>query len=220
MACCTRCCEKQFGIDRAERDLQRYRQKGAEGITRILLAELRRWPLRGKELLDIGGGIGILAWELAEADVAGTTLVEASPAYLEVAQRECAKRSATELAKFILGDFTVVADSLPEADVVTLDRVVCCYPDAEALLSAAATRTRQLLAFTYPRDRWYVRLITLLQNLMRKMKGNPFRTFVHSPERMSSVLQRAGLVRDATRGTLAWKADLYRREVLAGAPRT
>src|SRR5215469_12897890 len=105
MACCTRCCEKQFGIDRAERDLQRYRQKGAEGITRILLTELRRWPLRGKELLDIGGGIGVVGLELADAEVASTTLVEASPAYLDVAQREVEPRSASQHTEFILGDF-------------------------------------------------------------------------------------------------------------------
>jgi hypothetical protein len=44
----------------------------------------------------------------------------------------------------------VIAGTLPDADVVTLDRVVCCYPDPEALLGAAA-KTRQVLAFTYPR---------------------------------------------------------------------
>jgi len=217
MTCCTRYCaaEIQFGSDRAERDLQRYRRRGADGITRILLTELRRWPLQGKELLDIGGGIGVVGWELGDQGLARTVLVEASPAYLEVAQREAERRSASQPAKFILGDFTLVADTLPEADVVTLDRVVCCYADAEALLRAAATRTQQLLAFTYPRDRWYVRVITAFQNLMRRMKGNAFRTFVHTPHRMSSVLERAGFVRAATRGTLFWSFDLYCSEMLA-----
>jgi len=216
MACGTRYCaaEIQFGIERAERDFERYRRRGAEDITRILLKELRRRPLRGKELLDIGGGIGVIGWELADADVASTTLVEASPAYLDVARREVERRSASRRTKFVLGDFTLVAGTLPKADVVTLDRVVCCYPDAEALLRAAATCTRQLLALTYPRDRWYVRVITSVQNLMRRMRGSAFRTFVHSPQRMSSVLESAGFVRDSTRGTLVWMVDVYQRELL------
>src|SRR5262249_33500334 len=114
--------------------------------------------------------------------------------------------------KFILGDFAVVAATLPDADVVTLDRVVCCYPDAEALLAAAARRTRQLLAISYPRDRWYVRLVIFLENWARKIKGNPFRAFVHSPRGMVFVWESAGSTRDPPRGPLAWPADLYRRE--------
>jgi magnesium-protoporphyrin O-methyltransferase len=204
----------QFGSDRAERDLRRYHRRGVKGTTRILLSELRRWPLRGKELLDIGGGIGIIGFELARANVVSSTLVEASPAYLEVARREVERLSLSHRTKCILGDFTLIAETLPQADVVTLDRVVCCYPDAEALLKAAATHTRQLLAFTYPRDRWYVRLISSLENLMRRMRGNAFRTIVHSPQRMSSVLEGAGFVRDSTRGTLVWMVDLYRKEPL------
>jgi magnesium-protoporphyrin O-methyltransferase len=145
--------------------------------------------------------------------VASTTLVEASPAYLDVAQREVESHTVSRPSKFILGDFTLVAGTLPEADIVTLDRVVCCYPDAEALLKAAATRTRQLLAFTYPRDRWYVRVATSFQNLMRRMRGSTFRTFVHFPQQMSSVLERAGFVRDSTHGTLVWMVDIYRREL-------
>jgi len=214
MACCTRYCaaETQFGTDRAASDLKRYRRRGPDRITRILLTELRRWPLRGKELLDIGGGIGVIGSELAPAVLASTTLVEASPAFLDVAQREAQARSASHSNKFVLGDFALIAGTLPDADVVTLDRVVCCYPVAEALLTAATTRTRELLAFTYPRDRWYVHMVTSFENWMRKIKGSAFRTFVHSPQRMSSVLERAGFVREATHATLVWTADLYRRQ--------
>jgi magnesium-protoporphyrin O-methyltransferase len=95
---------------------------------------------------------------------------------------------------------------------VTLDRVVCCYPDAETLLRQAAARALQLLAFTFPRNRWYVRIVFALQNLWLWLTGKSFRTFVHPPERMGSVLEAAGLVRDTRRETLVWVLDLYRRE--------
>ncbi len=114
--------------------------------------------------------------------------------------------------QFILGDFAVIAGTLPDADVVTLDRVVCCYPDGESLLREAAARTRQLLAFTYPRDRWYVRMIIALENFWRRLTGSKFRAFVHQPQRMAGALEAAGLVRDARRKAFVWILELYRRE--------
>ena len=111
----------------------------------------------------------------------------------------------------MLGDFVSLAGTVPDADVVTLDRVVCCYPDVEALLGAAAARTRRLLAFTYPRDLWPVRAVNRLQNFWRRLKGSEFRTFIHPPQRMRAVLEATGLVHAARCGTLAWTLDLYRR---------
>ena len=213
MLCCSGYCaaEAMFNRKRAERDLRRYRRGGADAITRLMLAELRRWPLEGRWLLDVGGGIGVISRELAGSGVAGATMVEASPAYLEVARREAGSQYASRPAQFILGDFAVMADTLPDADVVTLNRVVCCYPDAEALLRQAAGRARQVLAFTYPRDRWYVRTLFVLINLWQRLTGKEFRGFVHAPERMTAVLEAAGLVRSAQRETLVWMLDLYSR---------
>jgi 2-polyprenyl-3-methyl-5-hydroxy-6-metoxy-1,4-benzoquinol methylase len=207
------CCdaESQFGPKVAERDLRRYRRRGADAVTKLMLAQLRRWPLQNKQLLNIGGGIGVISAELATDAIASATLVEASPAYLEVARRELQSCYGSRSTQFLLADFARIADTLPDADVITLDRVVCCYPDAEGLLRGAAARTRQLLAFSYPRDRWYMRMITAFQNFLRRIRGNVFRTFVHPTQQMSGVLERAGLVRAATHGTLVWVVDLYCR---------
>ena len=213
MVCCTGYCaaETQFNHKVAERDLRRYRRRGADATTRLMLAELRRWPLEGRRLLDVGGGIGVISKELAGTGVASATIVEASPAYLEVARREAGSQYGTRPIQFIAGDFAVIADTLPDADVVTLDRVVCCYPNAEVLLRQAAVRARQLLAFTYPRDRWYVRTLIVLENLWLRLTGKEFRAFVHAPERMGAVLESAGLVRATRRKTLVWTLDLYHR---------
>src|SRR5260370_10034632 len=88
MVCCTGYCaaEAQFNHNVAERDLRRYRRRGADATTWLMLAELRRWPLEGRRLLDIGGGIGVISKELAGTRVAIATIVAASPAYLDVAQ--------------------------------------------------------------------------------------------------------------------------------------
>jgi hypothetical protein len=213
MVCCTGYCvaESQFNHKVAKRDLRRYRRRGADATTRLLLAELRRRPLEGRHLLDVGGGIGVISGELSDARVASAVTVEASPAYLEVAQREVGPKYGSRPTQFVLGDFAVIAGTLPDADVVTLDRVVCCYPDPEALLGAAAAKTRQVLAFTYPRDRWYVRTMFAFGNFWLRLTGKKFRAFVHGPEQMAAVLEAAGLVRATQRKTLVWMLDLYQR---------
>lgn len=214
MACCTGYCaaETQFDGKVAERDLRRYRRRGADVSTRLLLDELRRWPLEGRRLLDVGGGIGVISAELADTGVASVTMVEASPAYLEVARREIGSRYGLRPTQFILADFAAMAGTLPDADVVTLDRVVCCYPDGEALLREAAARTRQLLAFTYPRNRWYIRMMIALENFWRRLTGNKFRSFVHPPQLMEAALAAAGLVCDTRRETFVWVLELYGRK--------
>ena len=127
-------------------------------------------------------------------------------------RREPGNLRATKLGNHdILGNFAVIAGALPDADVVTLDGVVCCYPDAEALLREAAGRARQLLTFTYPRDRWYVRTLIVMENFWLWLTGKKFRAFVHAPNRMEAVLEVAGLVRTTRRETLIWTFDLYRR---------
>jgi 2-polyprenyl-3-methyl-5-hydroxy-6-metoxy-1,4-benzoquinol methylase len=211
MVCCTGYCAAEAQFDRkvAERDLRRYRRRGADKTTRLMLEELRRWPLDGRHLLDVGGGIGVISRELADTRLASTTIVEVSPAYSEVARREVGAPSRS--TQFVLGDFAVIAGTLPNADVVTLDRVVCCYPNAEALLVAAAARAQQVLAFTYPRNRWYVRTMFALGNFWLRLTGKKFRAFVHAPERMAAILEAAGLVRATRRQTFMWMLDLYHR---------
>jgi 2-polyprenyl-3-methyl-5-hydroxy-6-metoxy-1,4-benzoquinol methylase len=89
MVGCTRYCaaEAQFDHKVAKSDLRRYRRRGPDATARLILAELRRWPLEGRRLLDVGGGIGVIGAELAGTGLAGVTVVEASPAYLEVGAR-------------------------------------------------------------------------------------------------------------------------------------
>jgi magnesium-protoporphyrin O-methyltransferase len=213
MACCTGPCAAaaHFNPKKAERDLRRYQRRGPDVTTRLILEELRRLPLQGLHLLDVGGGIGVIAVELATAGLAGITFADASTGYLEAARRHLASRGASRAAQFFLGDFATTADTLPDADVITLDRVVCCYPDLEALLRGAAARARRMVAFTYPRDTWYVRAAVVLENSWYWLRRDSFRAFVHSPERMASVLEASGFVRAARHATLQWAFDLYRR---------
>ncbi|NIP57246.1 MAG: hypothetical protein GWM92_03680 [Gemmatimonadetes bacterium] len=110
------------------------------------------------------------------------------------------------------GDFTEVADGVEPADVVTMDRVVCCYPWYRPLLERAVERSRRLFAYAYPRDRWYIRPLIRLHNLIRAMLRDPFRAFVHPENEMRACIEGAGFRRVARTGTFVWAVEVYARD--------
>jgi SAM-dependent methyltransferase len=211
MGCCSSDCAataRHFGDAVAEKDLRRYLKEGPDLTTRLLLTSLRR-SAGPASTLDVGGGIGAVSFELLAAGIGSATLVDASPAYLEKAGFEAKRRSVGARLKMVLGDFVAVADGLTLADIVVLDRVVCCYPDYVALLQSAVARCRGLLALSYPRDRWYVRAMIWVENLARRVRGDEFRAFVHSAAALEAIVQEAGFRRLSRAGTWVWCADVY-----------
>src|SRR5205823_4524583 len=109
------------------------------------------------------------------------------------------------------GDFVAVASTLPVVDLVTLDRVVCCYPAYAPLLEQATAHSRRLLAISYPRDRWWTRLGLLIENAWRRLRGDGFRAFLHPPVELVNLLHRQGFTRTRAASTFAWQVELYTR---------
>jgi hypothetical protein len=103
----------------------------------------------------------------------------------------------------------VLAGQLAPSTVVTLDRVVCCYPFYGPLLEQAVQRAEHGVALSCPRDRWYVRLGVWLENALRRRRGNPFRTFVHPSLEMTRMIERAGFMLASRRRTLSWSSDVF-----------
>ena len=162
-------------------------------------------------MLDIGGGIGAIHHELL-ADVADAAMhVDASSAYLKEAKAEAVRRGHGERVNFIHADFTDVAADLPKADIVTLDRVVCCYPDFRGLLKAAADHSRKVLALTYPREIWYLRIFLQAANFFQRLRNDPFRVFLHPIADMDSLIKGDGFERVSLHRLFVWEMTLYRR---------
>jgi magnesium-protoporphyrin O-methyltransferase len=162
-------------------------------------------------LLDIGAGIGALTFELLERGVPRALSVDASAAFVAAGREEAVLRNRAAQVEWIQGDYVALAEKLASADLVTLDRVVCCYPRFEPLLGAAVKHARRCLALSYPRDMWYVRLGLACQNALRTLKGCEFRVVLHPPRLMEQVITSQGLALFARRTTAAWSVDIYVR---------
>ncbi|HWP38321.1 MAG TPA: class I SAM-dependent methyltransferase [Gemmatimonadales bacterium] len=195
----------------AEGDLRQYQRKGPNDATRILLAAVRQHAPGAATLLDIGSGVGVIAHELLQDGVRQATVVDMSRAYLAAARSEAERRGTAGRTRFVHGDFVAVSDGLEPADVVTAERVVCCYPDGERLLATAAARCTVALALSYPRDVWYVRAVIALENLVRRLRGKAFRTFVHPVGVVRGTLERGGLRRVFSEDTVVWRVEVYVR---------
>jgi len=210
------CCEitdNAFSEAEARSERKSYARNGPAKQTRLLLEAIRALGLKDADLLDIGGGIGAIHHELLQDVVHEATHVDASSSYLKEAKAEAARRGHSERVKFIHADFTEVANDLPSADIVTLDRVVCCYPDFRSLLKAAADHSRKSLALTYPRETWYLQLGLSVINFFQRLRKDPFRVFLHPIADMDALLRREGFERVSHRRLIVWEMALYRRIV-------
>ena len=193
----------------ARRDLESYRKKGAGPSARLLRDMLVDTGAVDGVLLDVGSGIGGLSFDLLERGVKRAIAVDASAAYLAAAAQEATRRDRLRAVEFRHGDFVDVASMVAPATIVTMDRVICCYPAFESLLNEALGHAERYFAYSYPRDSWYVRAAIATENGIRRLKRNPFRAYVHPVDRMSQMIEGAGFRLAARRQTWQWSAEVW-----------
>lgn len=162
-------------------------------------------------LLDIGGGLGGIQHALLAAGASQVTNVEASSAYLHAAQEESQRRNIEDRVTFMHGDFVDLAPNVPVADIVTLDRVVCCYDDMPALVELSAAKAGKLYGLVYPRDHWLFRLLLPVANFFIRLTRSPFRIFIHRTDDVHRILRNQGLQPHYHRNSGFWQVVVYAR---------
>lgn len=156
-------------------------------------------------MLDIGCGIGAVGAALLVRGASSGTFVDVSAAYLRAAREVATQTGVAERASFYRDDFATSERLYPQADVVVLDRVVCCYPDGVALLKKAARHSRRTLVYTYPRPLWFMPLFRALCALGMRLSGREYRFFLHDPERLLRAATGAGYGHVVTRSVGVWQ---------------
>lgn len=209
--CCKPDYDAAFDARTARRQLDAYRRSGAGGSTRRLIEAIKAMGIDRASVLDIGGGVGIIGLELLSAGAESLTGVDASRPYVSVATHEARRRGWDERASFRHGDFVELAEGIEPVDIVTLDRVVCCYGDWRALVDASVSRARRLYGLVYPNERWWLRLGIGCGNLMLRLVGRSFRGYVHPERRIDERIRRAGFRPHSHHRGWIWQTALYER---------
>jgi magnesium-protoporphyrin O-methyltransferase len=212
MGCC-QCngIEKIFNTRYVDRELRAYRERGPGSTTRTLIDALSGIGVRGLTLLDVGGGVGAIHHELLKAGLEEATDVDASSTYLAAAKNEALRQGHAERVTYHHGNFVDLADRIKPADIVTLDRVICCYDDMPRLVHLSAERALRYYALAFPREAPWVRLGICLENLWQGVRRSTYRVFVHSTRAVEAILLDHGLHPVTRVLSPVWQVKVYAR---------
>jgi magnesium-protoporphyrin O-methyltransferase len=213
MAGCCRSavCEQMFKPRAARKTLRRYHRRGLDPIERGMIASVPPPALEHARVLEIGGGIGTIQAELILAGASQGEIVELVSAYEPYARELAREKGIESRSAFRVADVLSTPEAVSRADIVVLNRVVCCSPDGVRLTGMAAGLASRMLLVSYPRGRFAVRLFMRVMNSGLRIMGRSFRVFLHPRTSLYHVVQDAGLEIAGTGRTFVWEFSAFRR---------
>ena len=200
-----------FSEREARREAKRYRRKGLDATSRRIVDLLKAQGVEGRTVLEVGGGIGAIQIELLKAGAARATSIEITPTYEEVAMELLREAGLQDRVERHVMDFANAAEAVSPADIVVLNRVICCYHDMPKLAGAAADHTREVLALSFPLEGWFTRMGIAFMDLGLRIFRREFQVFYHPPKKILATCEQHGLKTVVNRPGLAWTIAAFRR---------
>jgi 2-polyprenyl-3-methyl-5-hydroxy-6-metoxy-1,4-benzoquinol methylase len=210
------CCDTSgygqvFNEREARRALRSFRRRGLDSTAGPMVGALAARGIEGATVLEVGAGIGTAQVALLKSGAARSVAYDLSPAYEQVSAELLTEHGVADRVEWHTGDFLANGDGIDRADVVFLNRVVCCYPHMAEMVDAAAGRARRLLALSYPRDRWWLKAGLWVINGFLRLRRTSFRVFVHDTDDIARRVEVAGLSRVASGSGVAWEWHVWER---------
>ena len=210
---CTHCCgaDQFFDLKSAQKKLEKFKRNRVGKATKRLLKLVHLQNVKDKTLLDIGGGIGAIQWSFLEKGGKNTLDVDASNGYLEVAKSYAENNDYMDKVRFLYGDLVDKAGEIKAHDFVTLDKVVCCYPDYKSLLGMALDKCNETIALTYPLGGPISKITAIFENIYFYFKKNPFHTYIHSPREIERFIISKGFKVVHKKISFPWHVQVYEK---------
>ena len=200
-----------FSEKSAHAEARRYHRRGLDPTSRRIADLLKRQGIGGRTLLEVGGGIGAIQLELLRAGITRAVNIELTPTYEDAAQTLLLEAGLEDRVERRVMDFAEAGREVEAADIVIMNRVVCCYPDMPKLAGAAADHTREVLVISFPKKRWWTRVVINLGDLGLRVARRQFQIFLHSPEKIIATVERHGLTTTSNQTSLFWQTVSLRR---------
>lgn len=200
-----------FSERAARAEAKRYRRKGLDATSRRIVSFLKSQGVEGRTVLEVGGGIGAIQIELLKAGAVSATSVELTPTYEEVAGELLKESGLSDRVERKVLDFAGEAGEVGSADIVILNRVICCYHNMPRLAGAAAGHTRQVLVMSYPKRTWWTVIGLGLANLVFRATRREFHIFLHPPKEIIGTSQQSGLQPVLNQKGVLWIVSALRR---------
>ena len=190
---------------------KRFSKKGFEPSQQQLLQGLEHAGYADATLLEIGSGVGHLHMTLLERGAKSAIGIDLAPKMIDEAKNWAADRGLTERTRYLQGDFMAMLQQIEPCEVTILDKVVCCYPDADGLVHRSLEKTARVYALTYPRYRWYTRLGEKLGIMLMFLLRSSFRPYVHDPEEIEQWITAQGFTKCFEASTMIWLTQVYHK---------
>lgn len=211
-ACCgTDAYAQLFDEKNARRDAREYLKRGLDPTARRMVDEIVRRGVTDASVLEVGGGIGAFEIEILRSGAARATNVEIVGTYEQAARELLETVGLTSRVDRKVLDFASSADAVKNADIVVLHRVICCYPDMEALVSAAAGHANRILALSFPSAKWWWRVGQWLSRGWFRLRGCAFRFYLHDPRKILATAESGGFRPVVRRRGLVWETAVLER---------
>ncbi|HEV2034560.1 MAG TPA: methyltransferase domain-containing protein [Candidatus Dormibacteraeota bacterium] len=167
--------------------------------------------VKGCTVIEVGGGVGEIQLELLQAGATQAVSVELTPTFEIAASRLLREAGFEDRVERRVMDFVEAGPQLASADIVVMNRVICCYADMPGLVGAAANCTRQVLVMSFPKMKWWTRLALTLENLWHRVARREFRAFLHPPDRIVQTAAQRGLRMLVDQRGLFWEVVMLER---------
>lgn len=210
--CCHLSYQNEFDNSNAKKELENYRRNDLKKSSRALLEVVKKLPLQGKALLDIGGGIGVIPLELFREGIHQTTHIEISEASRQAFLLEAKRQAIIDKVESKCGDFLDIHHHVNTADLVTLDKVICCYENYQDLVKESVAKARLWYVYSIPRDVWWVRLVHRAEQWVRKWQGKYFRSYIHPSAKIEKLVQAAGFQKVQQRHQREWLIVVFEKK--------
>jgi magnesium-protoporphyrin O-methyltransferase len=185
--------DETFGSWFSGQVARRYRRRGLDKTAARMVAFIADHGVSGASVLEIGGGVGGIQVELLKRGALRTTNLELVESYEADAKALAATAGVGDRMTRRQVDIATSPEEVEAHDIVVLHRVVCCYPDYQLLLGAAAAHAKRVLVFSHPPHSLLVRALFGAENGVRRLRRNPFRAYVHDPNALISAAEGSHL---------------------------
>lgn len=181
--------------------------------TDMLFSWVRDAGLAGSSFMDIGCGTGELIVRALSAGAARATGADLSSEAIAMASELVHEEGYDDRTDLWVGDAAI--EDLDAHDVVVLDKVICCYPDADALIAHSTAAAQRIYAFALPESRGFWGFIARARwwffGLLERFEGGTLQRFVHDRQAVEAKVLAAGFRPLHTGRQFVWFVGVYAR---------
>ncbi len=188
---------------------KRHEKKGLEHSQKRLLKGISEAGFEGQSITEIGCGIGYFHQELLENGATEARGYDISDIMIDEARDRAQTRELASRTEYHVGDFVEMSGNAKQSDILIMDKVICCYPDAEALVKTSTAITNKIWAVTYPKGTWLARLGIRVLGMATTLARMDYVPFAHDPKDINRWAAEAGFSLKSSDSGVMWLTEIY-----------